>query len=254
MASQASKDHRKKARVTTLSASIEELAKANITVEIVPSIGRCDRPSTAPGSADIMLDVSPSIFPQFYQALGYAVTEWQHVEKSLCDVFSKVSSCQDADVAAAIYYSPRDFSVKLEQTHCAARLSLTDPSLLAEWIPLRKAIQEASELRNALAHFQPTLRVPEDESFTATIRHVSHAGDLIGEPPAGIPVKGAQLLLQPTAYDPNESFKKRPAKTKAPMGLQDMMKTRRLFAAIAERTKTFAAKILLPNIGQNELV
>jgi hypothetical protein len=55
-----------------------------------------------------MMDTNPSQAPQFYLALGRAITTWQKVEREACDVFVKVSTCRDEQVASAISYSHQD--------------------------------------------------------------------------------------------------------------------------------------------------
>jgi len=193
-----------------------------------------------------MMDVIPSSFPQFLFALGRGIAAWQAVEKSLCEVFLKVSTCRDAKVAAAIYYSPRDFSEKLHLTNNAARLTLSDSTLLEEWKGLRKQLIDGADRRNVLAHFHITLQIPAGSGTTAVLRRISHTGELIGDTLTDHAAKRLRLLLQPNSSDPNEGFKEHQNKSKGPMDLQDVMKARRLFGTLDGALKAFSRKIPPP--------
>jgi hypothetical protein len=204
---------------------------------------------SASDPAGIMVDTAPSIYPQFYMAIGHGIASWQHVEAALCDVFAKVSTCRDPKVAAAIYYGPRDFSEKLKLTHYAARLSLAGSPLLGEWAPLRKSLSDAAERRNALAHFQTSLQLPLDRTATLVLRYVSQSGLLIGEAPKA-EGKPLRILLQPNASNPNEQFKEHQKETKAPMTIQAVIKTAKLFGNLQARVKEFSGKIPPPQEPQ----
>jgi len=90
----------------------------------------------------------------FYRTIGRALAEWQNVEEAVCGVFEKVSTCQDGNVARAIFYSIQDFSNKLMATNAAAKQSLSKEIYDKTWKPLRKTVKRESEFRNALAHFK----------------------------------------------------------------------------------------------------
>jgi hypothetical protein len=61
-----------------------------------------------PDTVAAMMDTNPSQAPQFYLALGRAITTWKKVEREVCGVFVKVSTRRDEQVASAIFYSPQD--------------------------------------------------------------------------------------------------------------------------------------------------
>jgi hypothetical protein len=75
-----------------------------------------------PDTVTVISDTNPSQTPQFYRALGHAITLWQMVETEVCGVFIKVSTCRNEQVASAIFYSPQDFTEKLKLVHHSARL------------------------------------------------------------------------------------------------------------------------------------
>ena len=102
-----------------------------------------------------------------YRAMGRAAIEWQSVEDGLREVFRAISGCPDKGVAQAIFYSPQDFSVKLQMTDNPAKLLLEGYGLLSEWKALRSQVKNASEVRNALAHFDLVyLMTPGDFGVT----------------------------------------------------------------------------------------
>lgn len=123
--------------------------------------------------------------PKLYQAIGHALDLWQHVEEALNFIFRRVSTCSSEHVASAIYYSPRDFSDKLKMTHNAMRFAINDEKLLQEWAELRKLMINASEVRNALAHFTVVIHTPV-EGYEHT-----------------------RPLLKPNFFDVTEKFKDR---------------------------------------------
>ncbi len=112
-------------------------------------------------------------FKRLHEVLGRALTTWQEVESSLFDVFFRVSSCTHENVALAIFYSPHDFSEKLKCTHNAARMALNNNDMLGDWKMLRKRMINASEVRNALAHFiliRDTEFDAQDEVISSRLR------------------------------------------------------------------------------------
>jgi hypothetical protein len=120
--------------------------------------------------------------PDFYRAIGHAITRWQGVEASLCEVFIRVSTCENQRIASAIFYSPRDFSEKLTLTRNAARMFLAAGSpLLKQWDSLRARLKSEGEVRNALAHF--------------SLSNIVGGG------------RTSTVFLTPNFFDPNETFK-----------------------------------------------
>ena len=90
------------------------------------------------------VDTIPPSRGDFDRAIGRAIISWQQVECDLCDLFCQVSSCRNKEISAAIFFTPKDFNVKLEATRNAMRLYLNgdlDPNgaLANEWKALRKS-------------------------------------------------------------------------------------------------------------------
>src|ERR1700730_3445025 len=84
-------------------------------------------PPLPPDTVAIIVDTNPPQAQPFFRAIGYAIATWQRVELSLCNVFVTVSTCRDELVASGIFYSVRDFSLKLQLFHHAGRLSIVHP-------------------------------------------------------------------------------------------------------------------------------
>jgi hypothetical protein len=224
---------------------------AAVSVSVVP-IGAIPDQTTAPGVADWMIDTVPSLFPQFYAALGRGIAAWQHVEQSLFEVFNVVSTCRDKNIAAAIFYGNHDFSIKLALTHYAARLAVTDEELLEEWALIRKGLINGEERRNALAHFHTILEMPLKERVTTVLRKISHSGELLDKAnPISAPPK-IRLMLQPNSSDPNEAFKKHQKATKERMPIKELLKARAEFGHLKDRLTKFVAKLPAPKAQPKE--
>jgi hypothetical protein len=98
------------------------------------------------------MDTEPSSRREFEQAVGKAITNWQQVKEALCELFVVISTCDNAKIARAIYWSIRDFSEKLAIVRNTSRIAL-DGETLEYFMRLRGDLIKASELRNAIAHY-----------------------------------------------------------------------------------------------------
>ena len=219
-------------------------------------------PTTQPGSGTTMMETNPPQFLPFFQAIGRAITTWQHVESALCAVFVNVSTCQKTDVATAIFYSFRDFSDKLNLVNSAARLSLSATRGLNDWesikkqAGLRKRLKDAVEYRNALAHFHLVAQIPggtPGPSVHLAILGISDEGVVVKGDPSDVPVHppGVHLLLRPNSADPNQQFNLNPSATKRPMKIQDVIRIQRLFNSIIQDLNALAEKSHQPLVPGN---
>ena len=159
-----------------------------------------------------------------HESLGRAIITWQEVEAALFSVFRRVCGCADKRVASAIFYSPHDFSEKLKCTHNAARFALKKHGLLDDWIALRKRLLNASEVRNALAHF--------------TVVHVTEINER-GETVSSKPI------LHPNFLDVTEAFRTRKP-TVRDLDIHTVITRTDEFTALIGDVKKFAEKIPLP--------
>jgi hypothetical protein len=107
----------------------------------------------------------------------------------LFHIFLAVSTCTDARAASAIFYTPRDVNQKLGLIHNAARFVLKgDTESLEKWFALRKRVIDASQVRNALAHFHLEYDTKLDDNWKA---------------------ESAKPVLNPNYQDVTVEFKKR---------------------------------------------
>jgi hypothetical protein len=221
------------------------------------------------GIATLLYDTVPSQTPAFYRAIGHAITTWQSVEVELCSVFCNVSTARDPNVGAAIFFSAQDFSDKLNMTRSAARITLRETPLLEEFLTLRKRMINASELRNALAHFQMSLWLTAGKPAKVQVFFVSDDGAISGpiSPQTGQIINtpstdlqpttepsSARIMLQPNSTDPNEKFKasRDRQQTKRPMGTRDIIKLIKVFDTLANDLRTFSGKIPQSSVPQKE--
>jgi hypothetical protein len=193
-----------------------------------------------PDTIAVITDTNPSQAPQFYLALGRAITSWQIVESEICGVFVKVSTCRDEQVASAIFYSPQDFSEKLKLVLCSARLSLDTPEL-DEWEKLHKRLIKASELRNELAHFHAVIEIPggtPGPTVEMAILQLSTAGTEIGDRAQVAPhPPGVRWVLRPNIANPNLKLKD----TNKRMVTADILKAGNSFQSLIQDVKKFSA-------------
>lgn len=181
---------------------------------------------------DTMVDTIPSTAPKFYQAIGHAITQWQWVELATSEVFARVSTCRDVNVASAIFYAVTDFSDKLSLVDFAANQTLKRTDILTSaWVPLRKRLIAESEVRNALAHFMVVFEMG----------------------PAGASEKKIRMMLAPND-NPNQEFRDKRGKgrkwTKLPMSVDAINTARRRFDRLSQDLREFSQKIPEPPAPQ----
>jgi hypothetical protein len=151
-----------------------------------------------------MMDTVTGSMAQFERAVGRAITNWQEIEEALCDFFVKISTCNNPDVARAIYWTIHDFSEKLRIVRNAARFVLEEDTL-EMFNTLRRQLINASERRNAIARYHVIFygRVPgrgdiqivrEGEEQSVSQETIGHEATF-------------EIRLTPNRFDPNLRFK-----------------------------------------------
>lgn len=103
---------------------------------------------------------------RFYQAIGFAISQWAHVEAALANIFVYLVAAQDGGAANAAFFSAINFSLKLEMVDAAATIHLHEPQLLKQWSDLRRELNSKSKIRNNLAHFMSVIRVDKADKYT----------------------------------------------------------------------------------------
>lgn len=179
----------------------------------------------------------PEVAPDsiFYQTLGKAISLWQYVERDLCLVFEVIAQCRNEPVARAIFYTPKDFSTKLDIVHHVARIFLPGSEktgLKGEWFALRRRLRDASEVRNCLAHFQFITK-----------------GEIQPTPQANwgnVPIYGVDISywLTPNYEDPNYEFTKSGQNgTKRPLDHAGLTEAHARFLQLTADLKEITQKI-----------
>ena len=104
---------------------------------------------------------SPGVTPgldagdhSFYEALGIAVAQWQHVEEQLCNLYLWTSATDHLQLASAVFYATSDFFHKLQITDASVRNANTlSPEFISSWDSLRVRLLREWEAFNSLIHF-----------------------------------------------------------------------------------------------------
>jgi len=90
----------------------------------------------------------------FYEALGFAVAQWQHVEEQLCNLYLWTSATDHLQLASAVFYATSDFFHKLQITDASVRNANTlSPEFISSWDSLRVRLLREWEAFNSLIHF-----------------------------------------------------------------------------------------------------
>jgi hypothetical protein len=91
----------------------------------------------------------------FYASIGFGVTQWAHLENSLCALF-RACLGGERKWATATFYAVENFRAKMQMTDTLIRLRVPKGDLLAEWSDKGGFFQRLtaqSKIRNKLAHY-----------------------------------------------------------------------------------------------------
>lgn len=100
-----------------------------------------------------------------YGAVGYAINQWSHIDRSLFECFHTVLSSKTETISAIIYYFVTSQSQRIILINEVMKASL-DESMQGSWQKLYNELTKELPLRNFLAH-QPLLH-------RGVITNVSH--------------------------------------------------------------------------------
>jgi hypothetical protein len=150
---------------------------------------------------------------RFYAAIGFAISQWQHVEVALANIFVSLTRSADGGAANAAFFSAISFSTKLDMVDAAARMRFFSHHLLPEWDTLYDVTHSKSKIRNNLAHFMSAIHVERQDKY--------------------------RYYLQENVFDWNNF-----AKTKSPRyNFVNIENEARSFGEIAQKLITFLAVI-----------
>jgi hypothetical protein len=100
---------------------------------------------------------------EFLRVVGSCVNTWAFVDREIFRIFRfclhRLGIDRPSKIASILYYKQRQFQQRVQLTD-----EMLDPSLVLtvteyddDWLPLRKKLQDLSQIRNIIAH-QPALR------------------------------------------------------------------------------------------------
>ena len=90
---------------------------------------------------------------ELLEALATAITQWQHVEMELYQIFERLLQCPKAEVTSGAFHAVINFSTRLGMTHAAAHIALRGTPHLATWKNLHNRMTRRVKRRNELVHF-----------------------------------------------------------------------------------------------------
>jgi hypothetical protein len=113
--------------------------------------------------------VKPAIVGEkqrFYAAIGMGISQWQHIEGALANIFLFLTRAGDGPAANAGFFAAINFSTKLDMVDAAAKVRYRDnAALLAEWDDLYDEVHSKSKVRNNLAHFMSAISIRERDKY-----------------------------------------------------------------------------------------
>ena len=106
---------------------------------------------------------------EFLLAYAHAILSWQHVEKTLFQIFALVIRSTQYNALSASFHSIINTNARLDVVDAALRSVFNDGSdEIKEWTPLRKRIRKHAGRRNAMAHGMLTMHT-DSSPFPASV-------------------------------------------------------------------------------------
>lgn len=99
-------------------------------------------------------------FRELHRALGHALARWQHVESAMYVVAHCLMETRH-DIASAVFFHIESARSKLNLTNKLCKIGLAQDAYQRHWVPLKKQLGDAIEVRNALAHFDTAALDPK---------------------------------------------------------------------------------------------
>jgi len=89
----------------------------------------------------------------FYYELGFAITQWAHIEHHLCLIATACFERKDAKLVGLGFFSIENFRSKLQFIHRIFRQKFEGTNHINDWLILHDRINTWSAKRNHLAHY-----------------------------------------------------------------------------------------------------
>lgn len=118
------------------------------------SVSAFDRRSSSPFlSGFFAMSHTLADTTEMNRSLGQALAVWQHVETSLY-VLAHCLIGTDHKTSSILFFHIESARAKVSLTNKLCELSLEQSAYQRHWIPIKKDLNAAVDIRNALAHFE----------------------------------------------------------------------------------------------------
>lgn len=88
-----------------------------------------------------------------YTAVGIALSRWNRVEWSLCNLFSTCISADFSGASSRAYWAVLSFDAKLKMVDAAMRARCSSlPRFLSQWNKINNRLSTQNRVRNKIAH------------------------------------------------------------------------------------------------------
>ena len=133
-----------------------------------------------------------------FRALGNALANWQHVETGMIVAVHGLLGTA-FDRTSAVFFHHNSATAKLQLLDKLLLLDHDGKWIKANWKPLRKEVQHAIDIRNALAHFEVTLltsHLPDVTNYPVAI--TPHHLDVLSVKNGSVRMLSVESLLTVT--------------------------------------------------------
>lgn len=119
-----------------------------------------------------VLNMNPTHL-EFYATLGYAITQWAHVEEALYQVYWVGMGQPDNLTANASFYSIINFNAKASMVDSVMTVRYAHmPEILARWRNVYNRLIKRAKDRNDLAHFQVVGALDKGKMALSLVPHL----------------------------------------------------------------------------------
>lgn len=113
----------------------------------------------------------------FFEALGRALARWQYIETAMY-VLAHALMRTTSEISSIAFFHIRSAEQKLALLEKLCRHGVPQAAYQTRWIPLRKSMANPIEVRNSMAHFEPTWVDDEYAKSTSELNMVIYTHHL----------------------------------------------------------------------------
>lgn len=92
-------------------------------------------------------------FREIYFFMGLVLATWQRVEDEHVNLFGWLVSLANREIASLLYYSTESFESRRKIVNLIASQTLATSEQKCEWNEINRALKDANENRNKIAHY-----------------------------------------------------------------------------------------------------